>query len=419
MTIDSGIRPGAGRRIEDVNILTVTKLRWWPFQRLGFVIGRRSLWAAEHLVRHRGLALQLKRLNFLHEGRWVAFGRFPRAGLGWRERESFFRRWVLFCANFNQGWSPYFLAFLDSFGSGINTLWGDSADMPDYPLHDTRYETIRWVNGHLVESQHYYAAYPEASTNDVRMALRVTREFEARDGRVPLDEGSYRRLPAALRRSLQPCLYEINPGPPGRATDEQSKGDAHVGLVTCVPIRPGCETELKAVLRGLPPDEGSPFARVGGIHFARFVVLDRGRPAPEERQRLKNSWLVLAVVFDAWVSQHLASGQRGDRVVDLMLRRDLQIPCLPRWVVDDVANRLYRGFGAEDVGKIWELCRRPLVKDDKEPIELFRDIIWDGRVRNLLVFADYPDTTVPGVRRALDVHRSVVRGAADVAGIQL
>ena len=173
-------------RAEAVNILTHTSVLRAPLQGLAFFIARRSRWLAENVAGTRSQALQLKRLNFLYSARWVrlgsrwnVFSSFPSAHLPMTRWEWPHRRWVLFASNFNQGWDPYFHAFLDSFGSGVHFIWSDSSHYPGYPAPRTRYETIDWTYERLVPSQHYYCAYPTATANDVRAALRVDRELRA------------------------------------------------------------------------------------------------------------------------------------------------------------------------------------------------------------------------------------------------
>ena len=268
-------------RISEVNILTTTKLRWWPFQLLGFFIARRSRWAAENLVHQSGLILHLKRLNFLHAGRWVALGRFPKAGLSWWQREWPWHRWVLFVANFNQTWRPYLVAFLDAFGSGVDSLWGESDGMPDHPLPNTRYATVGWIDRQLPFCDYYYAAYPHLSTNEVRCVVRVAREVSAYEAEQGITGNvTYRELPDQLKRSLQPCLIPI----PSATTSMPPADPGHdgvVGLVACFPIRPGWVDELRGRLRSYHGWRSDRlFGRVGGIHFARLFVIDRLRPAP-------------------------------------------------------------------------------------------------------------------------------------------
>jgi hypothetical protein len=43
-------------------------------------------------------------------------------------------------------------------------------------------------------------------------------------------------------------------------------------LASVLHVVPGRESELRAVLAGLPQGDASPFARVSGTHFARWVV---------------------------------------------------------------------------------------------------------------------------------------------------
>lgn len=396
-------------RVSEVNILTATKRRWWPFQLLGFLVARRSQWAAENLVRQSGLAMHLKRLNFLHAGRWVALGRFPKAGLDRHQRERSKHRWVLFVADFNQGWRPYFFAFLDSFASGVDSLWGESDGMPDFPLPGTRYETIEWIERQLVTTDYYYAAYPEVSTNEVRCALRVTREVGAYEKANEAEKLTYGELPVSLRRSLQPCLIPI--AELARPEEEDASGDIYdgsVGLVACFAVRPDEIGNLKQTLKH-QGETDTMFSRVGGVHFARLFLIDRHGPIAAG-QPLKNNWLVLSVVFDAVVAEIHASGRRSAGFLDGLRRQEVQIPRLPDEVIGEFARRAYSRLGGA-VEDLWGRCLtnhpagEPIDEDD------FVSIVRDGTVRNLLVYADYPDVTLIEIEKALRRHHDLMASA--------
>ena len=173
-------------RATSINILTPTQPWWLPWfnQKFNLWLVRRPEWVVRNVVGKPPLPAQLKRLNFLYSATWSRVGNFPRVGsrhrflrfrTGPRERH----RWLLFCSNFTREWEPYLQSFLDVLADGIHTIWGDSIDFPSYPNPGSRYATVRWEHSRLIRSQHYYCAYPWATTNDVRAALRVRRELLA------------------------------------------------------------------------------------------------------------------------------------------------------------------------------------------------------------------------------------------------
>jgi hypothetical protein len=112
----------------------------------------------------------LRRLSFIHAAHWVMIDRFP--GEKQRSRYSY----LLFISNFNGSWFDYIDVFSRAVPAKMALLWGSSYGFPGAapPRPFTRY--IR-ANDRPVE--HYYSAYPGATTTEIASALRVSDQFEA------------------------------------------------------------------------------------------------------------------------------------------------------------------------------------------------------------------------------------------------
>jgi hypothetical protein len=79
-------------------------------------------------------------------------------------------------------------------------------------------------------------------------------------------------------------------------------------IAVLAPVEPGREEALRAAIAALPTGGASPFARLPGTHFGRWVVLDR--PGPDPR-------LVFSVVADATTTDYLRAALRVESFASL------------------------------------------------------------------------------------------------------
>jgi hypothetical protein len=112
----------------------------------------------------------LRRLSFIHAAYWVMIDHFP--GEKKRSRYSY----LLFISNFNGSWFDYIDVFSTAVPKKMALLWGSSYGFPGAtpPRSFTRH--IR-ANDRPLE--HYWSAYPGATTTEIASALRVSDRFEA------------------------------------------------------------------------------------------------------------------------------------------------------------------------------------------------------------------------------------------------
>lgn len=101
--------------------------------------------------------LTVLRLRLIHYARWTVLGRT-----------------LFFESNFNGTPDAYVEAFSYVFPTGLKLIWGSSRGFPGpVPV-----ETLRaWIDTGVIESSHYYCAYPEASTKEILAGLEVGRQL--------------------------------------------------------------------------------------------------------------------------------------------------------------------------------------------------------------------------------------------------
>ena len=120
----------------------------------------------------------LVNLSFIHFARWVIVKRnqFPRLAPEQPEEQLDYD-YLLFFSNFNGTWNQYIDAFSAVLATGLNLIWRWSEKFPgSVPV--TAFK--RYISLVQFDTDYYYTAYPYATTNDVKAAIRVDdalREF--------------------------------------------------------------------------------------------------------------------------------------------------------------------------------------------------------------------------------------------------
>jgi Dyp-type peroxidase family len=148
------------------------------------------------------------------------------------------------------------------------------------------------------------------------------------------------------------------------------------------PVRPEKVFDLYRTLAGMPSGASSPFDRVAGTHCARWVIIPQlvyeafgQRPDP-----LQRPYLLFTANFD------------GD--------------------LDGFLYRLHSG-AREAAHSVWGTCVGYPGHDDAQR---FVRYLKAHQVRNTLVVAAYPDSTVADVRRSLALHQRFVDLVIEVQG---
>lgn len=113
----------------------------------------------------------LKNLSFIHFARWVIVGRnqFPHLS-DKQPHEELRYDYLLFFSNFNGTWNQYIDAFSAVLSKGLDLIWRWS---DKYPGARPVTAFKRYISLVQFDTDYYYNAYPRATTNDVKAALRV------------------------------------------------------------------------------------------------------------------------------------------------------------------------------------------------------------------------------------------------------
>jgi hypothetical protein len=144
-------------------------------------------------------------LSFIHFARWVIVKRdqFPR--LAPEQPEEHLRYdYLLFFSNFNGTWNQYIDAFSAVLATGLNLIWRWSEKFPgSVPV--TAFK--RYISLVQFDTDYYYTAYPYATTNDVKAAIRVDdalREFAGKSqGTTPEEfQQAYLQLLVKIQADL-------------------------------------------------------------------------------------------------------------------------------------------------------------------------------------------------------------------------
>ena len=155
------------KKIYALNAITPMKpWKTWLLRAIFFVLA--------HI---KSLQTDLINLSFIHFARWVVIHQnaFPYLG-GGQEQEQMKYDYLLFFSNFNGTWDQYIDAFSAVLAAGLNKIWRWSEKYPG-ALPVTPFK--QYIERVQFETDHYYSAYPHATTNDVKAAHRVQAAVDA------------------------------------------------------------------------------------------------------------------------------------------------------------------------------------------------------------------------------------------------
>ena len=110
-------------------------------------------------------------LSLIHYARWVIVkpSQFPRLSPD-QPKETIKYHYMIFFSNFNGSWDQYVDSFSSAIHKGLNLFWIYNVkypgSIPMLPFH-------RYITANQIWTDHYYNAYPMASSNDVKSGKKV------------------------------------------------------------------------------------------------------------------------------------------------------------------------------------------------------------------------------------------------------
>ena len=134
----------------------------------------------------------LRRLGFIHFARWVLIKDVPEAG----GHRPIGHTYMFFESNFNGGFDEYIDAFSYVIPHSMQNLFGAVHNFPG-PVPATAFKDF--IRRHDYEADHFFSAYPEATSNDVAGALELQRAIDELSARP--DEDAF-EFAAAWRELL-------------------------------------------------------------------------------------------------------------------------------------------------------------------------------------------------------------------------
>ena len=161
-------------------------------------IGRFVLPIVFWIGRHVNATLKkLQMLSFIHFARWIVIPKFP-------DGEKLHYRYLFFESNFNGLWDQYIDAFSEVVPDRMKGIWGTSYGFPG-PIPVDPFK--RYIRANEYVANHYWSAYPGATTTEIIAAKRVVPELEdlrnRADGMSPDEfKAEYERLLARVQGDL-------------------------------------------------------------------------------------------------------------------------------------------------------------------------------------------------------------------------
>ena len=152
-----------------------------------FWIGRNVTWTLK----------KLQMLSFIHFARWIVIPRLP-------DGERLHYRYLYFESNFNGLWDQYIDAFSEVVPQRMKGIWGTSYGFPG-PIPVEPFK--RYIRANEYVANHYWSAYPGATTTEIISAKRVAAaldDLRARAAQLEPDafKAAYEQMLTTVQRDL-------------------------------------------------------------------------------------------------------------------------------------------------------------------------------------------------------------------------
>jgi hypothetical protein len=152
-------------RAQAITAFTAVKPGWSPWLRFMFWTGRTF----------PNATIQLRKLSFIHFARWGLVRPFPFVGDG-QPANDVGHLYMLFESNFNGTWDEYIDAFAEAIPWQMRSLWWSSYGFPG-PLPVEPFKD--YIHRIEYEADHYWSAYPTASSTMIQGALGLEQKLAA------------------------------------------------------------------------------------------------------------------------------------------------------------------------------------------------------------------------------------------------
>ena len=177
-------------RATAITVLTPVKPGGRFLLAIVFWIGRNATWTLK----------KLQQLSFIHFARWIVIRRFPDGAGG----EKLNYTYLFFESNFNGLWDQYIDAFSEVVPDRMKGIWGTSYGFPG-PIPVEPFKEYIRKNEYV--ANHYWSAYPKATTTEIISAQRVAKaldDFQQRAAGLDPDAfaAAYRSMLTDVQRDL-------------------------------------------------------------------------------------------------------------------------------------------------------------------------------------------------------------------------
>lgn len=139
-----------------------------PLRREGPLVLELVFWAGRNI---KETLKKLETLSFIHYARWALIERFPNQAGGERLHHTY----LFFESNFNGTWDQYIDAFSEVVALRMKAIWGTSVGFPG-PLPVEPFK--QYIRRNEYVANHYWSAYPGATTTEIISAGRVAQAVE-------------------------------------------------------------------------------------------------------------------------------------------------------------------------------------------------------------------------------------------------
>jgi len=151
-------------------------------------------------------------LSLIHYARWTIIPRdkFPHLSPN-QPKEDLKYSYMLFHTNFNGSWDQYVDSFTFAIPSGLDLFWKFNIrypkSVPLTPFHD-------YIRYNQIDTDHYYSAYPMASSNDVKAGKKVRETVIAFNQTIhDATPEEFQKNYFKMLRELQNDLGDMRPSP--------------------------------------------------------------------------------------------------------------------------------------------------------------------------------------------------------------